>query len=257
LEAIRKPRVFRYAARVVRRLWQRFAREIVLVGSIALLVLARVVAARFGIDWNPSSVRELVASLGVWGPVLLIGLIALRQILLVPSQILLVAGGLCFGVFAGTVYGAIGLVVSGTMLFLLARYVGKEAILARIPDELKPVLDAAGRRAGPALIALGTGYPVGPLSAYHAGAGLTTMSLGGFMVAVAVGGVVRGLVYTYFGSALVEGIGGTLLVAGLLLLLAASLPLAFPRARRWILGAGRWPAGEAPESPGEDDPAKE
>ena len=34
------------------------------------------------------------------------------------------------------------------------------ASIARIPDTLKPVLDAAGRRAGPALIALGTGYPV-------------------------------------------------------------------------------------------------
>ena len=242
---------------MIGRLWQRYAREIVLVGAIALVALGRVFAARFGVDWNPASIRELVASLGLWGPVLFIGLIALRQILLVPSQILLVAGGLCFGVFAGTVYGAIGLVLSGTMLFLLARYVGKEAMLARIPDELKPVLDAAGRRAGPALIALGTGYPVGPLSAYHAGAGLTTISLGVFMLAVAVGGVVRGLVYTYFGSALVEGMGGTLLLAGLLLLLAASLPLASPRARRWILGARRPSAGEASTSPAEADPAKD
>ncbi|MBW2312986.1 MAG: TVP38/TMEM64 family protein [Deltaproteobacteria bacterium] len=221
---------------MIRRLWQRYTREIALVGTIALLALGRVFASQLGIEWNPTSIRELVAGLGSWGPVLFVGLIAFRQIILIPSQILLVAGGLCFGVVAGTLYGALGLVLSGTILFLIARYAGKDAILARIPEELRPVIDAAGRRAGPALIAVGTGYPVGPLSAYHAAAGLTTISLGVFMLSVAVGGLVRGLVYTYFGSALVEGMGGTLLLAGALLLLAALLPLASPRARAWILG---------------------
>jgi uncharacterized membrane protein YdjX (TVP38/TMEM64 family) len=243
---------------VFRRLWQRYAREILLLGGVAALIaLGRAFAARMGIDWNPTSVRELVAGLGAWGPVLFVGLMTFRQIILIPSQILFVAGGLCFGVAAGTAYGAVGLVVSGTMLFLIARYVGKEAMLARIPDELKPVIDAAGRRAGPALLALGTGYPVGPITAYHAAAGLTTISLGSFVVAVTVGGVVRGLVYTYFGSALVEGLGGTLLAAGALLLLAALLPLASPRARRWILGTRPFPDGEAPSPPlEEDDPAQ-
>jgi uncharacterized membrane protein YdjX (TVP38/TMEM64 family) len=243
-------------APVFRRLWQRYPREIVLVGAIALIALGRVAAARLGIEWNPASVRELVAGLGAWGPVLFVGLLTFRQILLVPSQILLVAGGLCFGVAEGTVYGAAGLVLSGTLLFLLARYVGKEAMLARIPDELKPVLDAAGRRAGPALIALGTGYPVGPLSAYHAGAGLTTISLGVFVAAVAVGGVVRGLVYTYFGSALVGGMGTTLLIAGGLLLLAALLPLASPRARRWILGTNGSGVPPTNPSPSDEDPTQ-
>lgn len=245
---------------MIRRLWQRYPREIALVGVIGLLALGRVFSAQVGIEWNPTSVRKLVADLGAWGPILFVGLVTFRQIILIPSQILLVAGGLCFGVGFGTVYGAVGLVLSGTILFLIARYAGKEAILARIPPELRPVIDAAGRRAGPALIALGTGYPVGPLSAYHAGAGLTTISLGVFMAAVAVGGLVRGLVYTYFGSALVEGMGRTLLVAGVLLLLAALLPLASPRARRWVLGPtvreGDAPAlpppRAAPEASGND-----
>ena len=242
---------------MLRRLWQRYAREILVVGGIALIALGRILAARLGIEWNPTSVRELVAGLGAWGPVLFVALIVFRQIILIPSQILLVAGGLCFGVVAGTAYGALGLVVSATLLFLIARYAGKDALLARIPDELKPVIDAAGRRAGPALIALGTGYPVGPLSAYHAAAGLTTISLRAFVAAVAVGGLVRGLVYTYFGSALVEGLGITLLAAGALLLLAAVLPLASPRARRWILGTGAYPDGKPPvPALEEDDPAQ-
>lgn len=226
------------------RLWERYPREMVLLGAIAVIALGRVLAARAGLAWDPSSVRQLVAGLGAWGPLLFVALVTFRQVILVPSQILLVAGGLCFGVTAGTLYGAAGLVLSALLVFLLARYVGKEAMLARIPDGLKPVLDAAGRRAGPALIAIGTGYPVGPLTAYHAGAGLTTMSALTFMAAVTVGGLVRGLVFTYFGSALVDGIGRELLLAGVLLLAAASLPLASPRARRWLLGG----AGESQDT---------
>ena len=57
-------------------------------------------------------------------------------------------------------------------------------------------------------------------------------------------------------DALVEGLGGTRLVAGALLLLAALLPLASPRARRWILGVGSSPDADAPaHSTDEDDPA--
>ena len=96
------PRVCRYAAPVLRRLWQRYTQEIALVGLIGLLALGRVFASRLGIEWDPSSVRELVAGLGAWGPVLFVGLLTFRQILLIPSQILLVAGGLCFGIFQGT-----------------------------------------------------------------------------------------------------------------------------------------------------------
>lgn len=234
------------------RLWERYAKEIRLLGAAVLLVaLGRYAAVRAGLEWSPGSVRELVGGLGGWGPVLFVGLVTFRQVILIPSQILLVAGGLCFGVAAGTAYGAAGLVISATLVFLLSRYVGKEAMLARIPDQLKPVLDAAGRRAGPALIAIGTGYPVGPLTAYHAGAGLTTMPVLAFVLAVAAGGLVRGLVFTYFGSAMVDGMGRQLLVAGFLLMLAAVLPLASPRARRWLLGrAVERPAGaDRPQGP--------
>ena len=232
------------------RLWERYAKEIGLLGALVLvLALGRYAAVRLGVEWNASAVRDLVGGLGGWGPILFVGLVTFRQVILIPSQILLVAGGLCFGVAAGTAYGAAGLVLSATLVFLLARYVGKEAMLARIPDELKPVLDAAGRRAGPVLIAIGTGYPVGPLTAYHAGAGLTTMPVLTFVLAVAVGGLVRGLVFTYFGSAMVDGMGRQLLVAGVLLMLAASLPLASPRARRWLLG------GNAESSGGADRPS--
>lgn len=233
------------------RLWERNAREIVLVGALVLLGLGRLVSGRLGIEWNPASVRSLVADLGGWGPVLFVALVTFRQIILIPSQILLVAGGLCFGVAAGTVYGALGLVVSATIVFLLSRYVGKEAMLSRIPDAMRPVLDAAGRRAGPVLIAIGTGYPVGPLTAYHAGAGITTMSLFAFVLAVTAGGLIRGLVFTTFGSALMEGMGTQLLLAGVLLLLAASLPLASPRARAWLLGGNdaKEPERRAPLPP--------
>lgn len=213
-----------------------------MVGVIVLLVVGQAVGRGLGLDWSPTAVRGVVEDLGIWAPVLFVGLVTFRQVLLIPSQVLLVAGGLCFGVAGGTVYGALGLALSGCIVFLLTRYVGREMIMARVPDDLKPLLDGVGRRAAPALVAVGTGYPVGPLTAYHAGAALTGMSLLAFALAVAAGGLVRGLVYSYFGGALVEGLGRELLFAGLLLLVAGLLPLASSRARRWLLGRDVPPA---------------
>lgn len=226
---------------------QRVSRELLVVlGLVVLLVAGRFVSGRLGLEWSPSAVRDVVADLGLWGPVLFVGLVTFRQLILIPSQVLLIAGGLCFGIAGGTAYGALGLTFSGCLIFLFTRYVGREAILARVPDELKPVLDAAGRRAGPALVAVGTGYPVGPLSAYHAGAALTGMTLLTFTVAVAAGALVRGVVFTYFGNAITQGMGKELMIAGIVLLVAATLPLASPRARRWFLGR----AASRDEDPG-------
>jgi uncharacterized membrane protein YdjX (TVP38/TMEM64 family) len=147
-----------------------------------------------GIEWSAESVRE--------GPIFFVLLTGFRSFLLVPSQIMLVAAGLCFGAGMGTVYGALGLMVSGCVAFGLARWVGREAVLANVPENMRWAFSAAGSGAGATVVLVGTAYPVGPITAFHAGAGLTAMAIPIFLLALASGSVVRAAVYAYFGSAL-------------------------------------------------------
>jgi uncharacterized membrane protein YdjX (TVP38/TMEM64 family) len=206
---------------------------IILAACGALIAFAAFARGALGLEWNAESIRDSVQGYGAWGPIVFVALMGFRYFLLVPSQILLIAGGLVFGAAAGTLYGAIGLGVSGVTAFGLARWVGRESVLSNVPPNLHWAFSAAGSRAGAAVVAVGTGWPIGPIGAFHAGAGLTSMTIPAFLLALAVGAAVRAGIYAYFGSALVDG-DRTLLIAGIALFGLAAAPLAHPRSRAWI-----------------------
>jgi uncharacterized membrane protein YdjX (TVP38/TMEM64 family) len=197
------------------------------------------VRTQLGIRWELDALRELVTQLGFWGPVALVGIIAFRPVLLVPSQLALIAGGVCFGTSLGTAYGALGLTVSGLLVFGLTRWLGADAVRTRVPAALQRALEAAGSRWGAVLVAVGNGYPVGTVTAYHAAAALTPMPLAAFALAVGVGSLLRAWTYAFFGNAMLERSTAELVaIAAAIAAAALLLPLLHPRARSYALE--RW-----------------
>ncbi len=110
---------------------------------------------------------------------------------------------------------------------------GREAVLSNVPENMRWAFSAAGSGAGATVVLVGTAYPVGPITAFHAGAGLTAMAIPIFLLALAAGSVVRAAIYAYFGSAILEG-DWRILAAGAVLLIAATAPLLHPRGRNWL-----------------------
>jgi uncharacterized membrane protein YdjX (TVP38/TMEM64 family) len=188
----------------------------------------------FGITLDLANLRPLVQEAGAWGPLIYIGITSTRMFLGVPSQLVLVVGGACFGTVFGMVYGGLGLIISGLATFVGARWAGREVVEARIPTRLKPLFDMAGGNLGAGFIFIGTAYPIGFITAYNAIAGVTKLSLSRFLPAVSGGSMVRAGTYAYFGSSLLEGSIEAVLLAGTILGAVAILPLIFPRSRRWI-----------------------
>ncbi len=201
---------------------------------VALFVGFGLLRLHLGLQFSVESLRATVDGLGVWAPVAYVGFVAFRVPLGFPSQIVLLGGGLLFGTFEGTLYGAVGLTVSAVVLFLGSRWAGREVVEARIPERLRPLLDIASSRAGTAFIAVGTGYPFGPVTVYHISAGVTAMAFVGFAIAAAAGSTVRSATFTYFGSSLVSGQLDRVLLALFVLSIAIVLPLLFPRPRAWL-----------------------
>jgi len=206
---------------------------------LALLLLAALVGGALwarkslGLEWSVEGVRNLVDGLGIWGPIGFVLLVAFRTPLLMPSQLVLTAAGLCFGTLEGATYGALGLLLSGLFAFGVTRWLGAEALRSRVPRGLRRTLEAGGTRGGAALVTLATAYPVGPATLVQATAALTSMSWAAFVVAAGAGATVRATTYAYFGSSLIEGRWVHASVAAGLLVLAF-LPLAHPRARGWL-----------------------
>jgi uncharacterized membrane protein YdjX (TVP38/TMEM64 family) len=200
---------------------------------LAVLVGAAVlIRTQLGIRWELDALRAFVTGLGFWGPVALVGIIAFRPVLLVPSQLALIAGGVCFGTLLGTAYGALGLTASGLLVFGMTRWLGADAVRTRVPLALQRALAAGGSRWGAVLVAVGNGYPVGTVTAYHAAAALTPMPLAVFLLAVGAGSLLRAWTYSFFGNAMLErGTGELVAIAAAIAAAALLLPLLHPRAR--------------------------
>jgi uncharacterized membrane protein YdjX (TVP38/TMEM64 family) len=207
---------------------------------IVLLVLALLIAfgsqlrAQLGIDFDVESVRAFAEGLGPMGPLLFVGVVALRGFLALPSQVVLIAAGLCFGTALGAIVGGTGLMLSGLGIFFAARYAGRSEIEKRFGRRLGRLLDASGHRAGAAVLAIGSGYPISPLSPLHAAAGLTSMTVGLFVVAAFVGGLIRATIFAYFGNAMTEASLAPLLYVSLATAIVLAIPLTFPSGRAWL-----------------------
>jgi uncharacterized membrane protein YdjX (TVP38/TMEM64 family) len=209
------------------------SRKVVL-GAVTLAVLAGAAQwarSAYGLEWSPASLRDVVKEAGIWGPIVFILLLSLRPILVIPSQLLLISAGVCFGTFEGALYAALGITLGGVFAFALTRWMGREAVLAHMPPGVRHTLDSGGRTAVPALLFLGTAYPIGPILWLAVGAALTGIALPSFVVSLFAGGFIRATTYAFFGSSLVDADLYQIVLGAIAIGAVALLPLLHPRVR--------------------------
>jgi uncharacterized membrane protein YdjX (TVP38/TMEM64 family) len=155
---------------------------------------------RSGLEWRPEALRDYVATLGMWGPLAFIAIMALRPFLVLPSWLVLFACGMLFGPWLGAVYGAFGGLIGGAMIFFVARAFGRDAVQGRIGGALRIFDELLARRGAPWL-ALYTAVPISPLTPVYASAGVSRMNVVPFCFAIGLGLLPRAGVYTFAGQA--------------------------------------------------------
>jgi len=195
-----------------------------------------------GIEWSTDGIRTLVADAGIWAPITFVALLVFRILLVIPSVILLPAGGLLFGVVEGSIYGTIGLTLSALLNYGLVQWAGPKAFEARISPRFRGVLEIARSRAGAGAVAVISAYPFGPITVTHLGAAIAGMSFVTFLVAVALGSIIRSATFSLFGASFVESdrlVWATLAMAG-----ALFIPLLVPRSRAWLRQSFRNPSDD-------------
>lgn len=100
-------------------------------GSVILIVLSLLIITRWlPIDRAMEALRDWVAGLGVWGPVVLAAVYVVATILFVPGTILTLAAGAVFGLPVGMVAVSIGSTAGASLAFLIARYAARDKIAA-------------------------------------------------------------------------------------------------------------------------------
>jgi uncharacterized membrane protein YdjX (TVP38/TMEM64 family) len=175
-----------------------------------------------GLEWKAEALRDYVAGLGLYGPIALVAIVAFRPFLALPTWLVLLACGMLFGPWLGAVYGTIGGLLGGALIFGIARSFGRDAVQARIGGALR-VFDELLATRGVPWLALYTAVPISPLTPIFASAGVSRMRLWPFCAAIGIGLLPRSGVFTFAGQAAVEPSLANVAVAALVIAAAVAI----------------------------------
>ena len=209
----------------------------VLAAVVALFIAGALARREIDVDFSVEGLEALrtwVRGFGWLGPAVFVGMVTFRSFLFLPSALVLVLGGIAFGALAGTALGAAGLVASGLLQFAAARVFGDEWVRPRLGEQGQRI-EARVNRAGPWVVALATGHPAGPMTPFNLAAGISSMPLVSFSLAVVLAGPVRSGAYSVLGASILEwgilpSLGGALVLSAI-----ALAPLLHPRVRAWLI----------------------
>ena len=206
---------------------------------LALAVaLGRSARGQMDIDYSPESVQHFVDGLGLKAPLIFVALVTFRQFLALPSVVVLTAGGLAFGAALGGLLGALGILLSACFGFCVARWMGRDWVQRHLGAKVAEFEERMDR-AGLAVVGLMTAHPMGVMTPFHWGAGLTRIRLLPFALVIAATAVIRSFAYAFFGATLLER-GDRVSLAMAVLAAIALLPLLHPGVRRRILETRTW-----------------
>ena len=88
---------------------------------------------------SPQELQAMLQGLGSWAAIGYIGLFTVLPAFFFPVAVLALAGGLLFGLWWGSVYTFIGAILNCTLMFFLARHVGRKQVEGLIQKKLSPV----------------------------------------------------------------------------------------------------------------------
>jgi uncharacterized membrane protein YdjX (TVP38/TMEM64 family) len=152
---------------------------------------------------------ELVYDILIWviesfqagGLPLLFGMMIIQAIAIpIPSELVLIAGGLAFGFPFGWIVGALGSIVAAVLGFYISRKGGRSLAIKLVGERGINFADNWFNRWGVWAVLLGRFAPFIPFDAISYSAGLTTMKLKNFMIPTIIGTLPRALFYTSLGS---------------------------------------------------------
>ena len=177
--------------------------------ALVALVAAALLAARLtplGDLLSRDGVGRIIESLrgSAWAPLLFILLYAGATAVAIPGTILTLAGGALFGTLWGTVYNSIAANLGANAAFLIARFLGRDAVERIAGDRLSKLDRATEAHGFRGLFTLRL-LPFIPFNALNFGSGLTSMSWAAYAGATALGILPGTFVYTFFADSLLAG----------------------------------------------------
>jgi uncharacterized membrane protein YdjX (TVP38/TMEM64 family) len=166
------------------------------VAGIGLLVAMRMLPVG---EWL-KAFNEWVTGFGPWGIVIFIGVYILATVVFVPGSALTIGAGLIFGLLWGTVAVSIGSTTGAALSFLIARYLARDAVSARMgKNEKFAAIDRAIGEQGWKIVALLRLSPLVPFNLSNYFYGLTAVKFWPYVLASWIAMLPGTVLYVYLG----------------------------------------------------------
>lgn len=168
---------------------------------ICIIVGVAIVINKYNIfkEYGPNEIKDYIQSFGIWAPLIYVGILSLLPLLLFPDSVLVMAGGMIFGLFKGTILTSIGSLIGATIAFYLARALGQQVIKKIIKKDLVIFKDKS-KMSGFFLILILRLIPLFPFKIVSYSAGLSDVKYKDFAMATTIGSLPGILVYTNLGD---------------------------------------------------------
>ena len=168
------------------------------------IVFLLVIGASITLLLYPKIVYDIliwvIESFQAGGLLLLFGMMIVQALAIpIPSELVLIAGGLAFDFLVAWPVGALGSIVAALIGFYIAQKGGRGLAIKLVGERGINFADNWFNRWGGWAILLGRFAPFIPFDAISYSAGLTSMKLKKFMIPTIIGTLPRTFFYTYLG----------------------------------------------------------
>jgi len=145
---------------------------------------------------TPDSLGAFLGRMGMWAPLIFIGVYMAGVCLFVPGTLLTGLGAAIFGPYWGFLWVWIGAMLGAAVAFIIGRTLGREFAASLIGDRLKKYDDAIERNGFAAVLYLRLGYF--PFTPMNFGMGLTKVRFWDYVGGTALGIIVGTFIFTFF-----------------------------------------------------------
>lgn len=150
-----------------------------------------------GVD--AKDIKVYVESYGLWAPLIYLLIMALLAVVVFPDAVVVIAGGMVFGLAKGAILTSIGSFIGASIEFFMARKLGQELVKKLIKKDLVMFRDR-DRREGFFVVLLLRLIPLFPFKVVSYSAGISDVDYRSFGLATWLGALPGILVYTNLGD---------------------------------------------------------
>lgn len=156
-----------------------------------LFALLTILTWQLSMAFSPQELETFLSDWGAGAPLAYMVLWIVLPVFFFPVPVLALAGGLLFGLFWGSLYTFLGAILNCSLMFLLARFVGREQVKALIQRKLSAQwqkrLETTGGKQGFLLLIILRLIPAVPYNLINYTFGLTDMTFGAYLFGSAMG----------------------------------------------------------------------